>query len=259
MESVENVTPIRKYRARRAGESLDTRVSYLLGLSVFALAAFCFLAGALTGRRILPADQDLDHIYLAIMLVCLAAFIAIALKLDRQYRNAVLGREGEREVGAQLDELERHGARILHDVQAARFNLDHVVFHTSGIYAVETKTWTTNRTGISRLRFDGKSIWKGRFRTRTDPSRQAIRQAVWLKEHLASMGLNLKDPVRAVVVFPGWKINVERHNPLVQVMNPWDLCSFIRTSSHEALSPKQVAYFHSKLREQQAMSEKLSF
>ena len=111
MESVENVTPIRKYRARRAGESLDTRVSYLLGLSVFALAAFCFLAGALTGRRILPADQDLDHIYLAIMLVCLAAFIAIALKLDRQYRNAVLGREGEREVGAQLVGADRVGQR----------------------------------------------------------------------------------------------------------------------------------------------------
>ncbi|KCZ62715.1 hypothetical protein L53_11490 [Hyphomonas sp. L-53-1-40] len=69
------------------------------------------------------------------------------------------------------------------------------------------------------------------------------------------MGLKLKEPVRAIVVFPGWKIDVDGENPLVQVMNPWDLCKAIRNSSHRALTAKQVEFFYSKLRQEQARAE----
>jgi len=186
---------------------------------------------------------------------CLAVFLIVTHKLDRQHRNAVIGREGEREVGAQLDELGRYGARVLHDVQADNFNLDHVVFHTSGIYAIETKTWTSNKPGLSRLKFDGRTIWKGRFHTRRDPSQQAISQAIWLREHLTAMGLRLKEPVQAIVVFPGWKIDAVSENRLVQVMNPWDLCKAIRYSSRSVLTVKQVEFFYSKLRSEQAQRD----
>ena len=255
MKSIDDVTPFKKHRTRRPGEGLDYRVNRLMALSGLALAAFSFLAGAFVGNRLLPTDRSFDLGYMAIMGACLVAFLVVTQRLDRQHRNAVLGREGEREVGTQLDELGRCGARVLHDVQAGKFNLDHVVFHTSGIYAIETKTWTTNRSGLSRLRFDGRSVWKGRFRTRRDPCRQAIGQAKWLREHLMAMGLKLKEPVRAIVVFPGWKIDVVGENPLVQVMNPWDLCKAIRNSSHRALTTKQVEFFYSKLRHEQAQAE----
>ncbi len=251
MESIENVTPFTKYRARRPGEGLDQRINRLIVLSGLALAIMCFLAGMFVGNRLLPNDRSLDVLYLVVMGICLVVFLAVTQHLDRQHRNAVLGREGEREVGAQLAELERCGARVLHDIQAGKFNVDHVVFHTSGIFAIETKTWSSRRTGVSRLRFDGRSVWKGRFRARRDPTRQAIGQAKWLREHLTGMGLRLKEPVQAIVVFPGWKIDVVGENPLVRVMNPWDLCATIRNSSRSVLTPKQVEFFYSKLRRDQ--------
>ncbi len=52
------------------------------------------------------------------------------------------GRDGERVVGQNLEELRADGARVFHDVPADGFNLDHVLVMSQGISVIETKTWS---------------------------------------------------------------------------------------------------------------------
>lgn len=61
-------------------------------------------------------------------------------KLRRKIRAVKLGRDGERVVAQYLDDLRGSGARVLHDLLADGFNLDHVVVSERGIFAIETKT-----------------------------------------------------------------------------------------------------------------------
>jgi Nuclease-related domain len=54
------------------------------------------------------------------------------------------GAEGERRVGARLDELAQDGVRVLHDrrVPRSRANLDHIAVAPSGIYVVDAKHYS---------------------------------------------------------------------------------------------------------------------
>lgn len=69
------------------------------------------------------------------------------------------GAIGEEQVGAVLDQMEHEGYRALHDVEARRGNIDHVLAGPTGVFALETKAWR-GRVWLSkggRLRVGGRS------------------------------------------------------------------------------------------------------
>jgi hypothetical protein len=104
--------------------------------------------------------------------------------IRRKLQQLRLGRDGERAVGQYLERLREGGGQVFHDIPADRFNLDHVVISTHGIYAIETKTWTKPWPKAT-ITVDGdKLLVAGRVPDR-NPIEQASAAARWLEQLLA--------------------------------------------------------------------------
>lgn len=112
--------------------------------------------------------------------------------------------------------------RIIHDVQAGEFNIDHVVVTPAGVFAIETKSRLKPPTGSGppKIKYDGKTLefpgW-----TESKPIEQAGRQARWLANYLRKeTGENFT--VTAVLALPGWFIERSARitADMVQVINP---------------------------------------
>ncbi len=112
--------------------------------------------------------------------------------------------------------------RIIHDVQAGTFNIDHVVITPAGVFALETKSRLKPPAGNGspKVKYNGKSLDFGAW-SETKPIDQAERQARWLSDYLRKE-TGESFPVTAVVALPGWF--VEKAAPIrpgmVQVVNP---------------------------------------
>lgn len=112
--------------------------------------------------------------------------------------------------------------RLIHDLQAGTFNIDHVVITPAGVFAVETKSRLKPPAGNGspKVKYDGKSLDFGSWKE-TKPVDQADRQARWLSNYLRE-STGEAFPVTAVLALPGWY--VERTAPIkpnmVQVINP---------------------------------------
>jgi hypothetical protein len=98
------------------------------------------------------------------------AFIAIAfaiipgiVRTRKQIRAMRLGRDGERAVGQALEQLRRYGYRVFHDILGPNWNIDHVVIGPGGIFTVETKTLSKPLRGRAVIRYERRSLTKGRF------------------------------------------------------------------------------------------------
>jgi hypothetical protein len=154
--------------------------------------------------------------------VVIVAFLAVKLfrRVDvRQiYREALAG---ELATAQLLEPVLANGGRLLHDIQAPGFNIDHVVVSPGGVFAVETKhrlkPTQGNAKDQARVTFDGKVLhfpdWK-----ETKPIEQARAQARWLSERLTkSTGLSVQ--ARPVVALPGWFVDCRAPSD-VAVTNP---------------------------------------
>ncbi len=124
-----------------------------------------------------------------------------------------LGYKGEVAVGQELNQLMLKGYQVFHDFPAEKFNIDHIVVGSTGVFAVETKTRskpiTNNRTNDARLEYDGK-ILKFPNWSETQPIEQANKQAKWLKKWLSD-AIGDQVFVEPVLAIPGWYI--ERKSP----------------------------------------------
>lgn len=112
--------------------------------------------------------------------------------------------------------------RLIHDVQAGDFNIDHVAITPAGIFAVETKSRLKPPAGNGspRVRYDGKTLDFGTWQE-TKPIEQASRQARWLEDYLRrSTGEALS--VTPVLALPGWYVEPTTRptEGMVRVINP---------------------------------------
>lgn len=156
-------------------------------------------------------------------------------------RQMKLGRDGERVVGQFLERLRESGAKVFHDVPGDGFNLDHVVIAASGIYVVETKTYSKPDAGEPTITFDGTRVTLRERGTFEAPVIQAKAGARWLRELLLE-STSKQFPVRPVLVFPGWFVqpSEQARSSEVWVLNPKALPSFIGNSS-VSLTPDEMA------------------
>jgi hypothetical protein len=161
------------------------------------------------------------------------------LNLRRSYQ---LGYEGEIAVGQELNQLMRDGYYVYHDFPAGKFNIDHIVVGTSGVFAVETKArskpTSKDRKADAKVKYDGKCL---RFPNGTDIEsiEQARRQAEWLSKWLQrAVGEAVK--VRPVVALPGWFVERVASGG-IRVINPKNFRSIAKPKDGNILSEQIIS------------------
>jgi hypothetical protein len=152
-----------------------------------------------------------------------------------------LGYDGEVAVGQELSRLMRDGYHVFHDFPAGRFNIDHVVVGSKGVFAVETKTRSKHRLGRGRedatVEYTGRVLHFPKW-TDTHIIEQAERQADWLSEWIGSA---IGEPVaaRAVVALPGWFVKRTSIDG-IPVVNPKQFQSLFEHIKPRVLSDETV-------------------
>ncbi len=182
----------------------------------------------------------------------IVALLAIAHSVYRHRRMLKiglplkLGVQGEKAVGQLLNSLRGIGAQVFHDIQGEGFNLDHVVIHKSGIYVIETKTFSKPGQGNPKIHYDGESLKiPGKF-DNNSALIQVRAGAKWLQEILKE-STSLTLPVKPVLLFPGWDIesSAQALKSDVWVLNPKALRAFIERREVQLESDQvSMAAFH---------------
>jgi hypothetical protein len=226
--------PLKAPQLRVPGQSLEatihriedgvTALWILLPLLLWAIAALDWWAKANdVGRQ--------PWVFVATALI-MTVVGARRIYLTRVRVKALkLGLAGERAVGQFLEGLRVGGARILHDIQGDRFNIDHVVVSSRGIYCIETKTITKHRPDAV-IHFDGRTVLiNGRAPDR-DPIKQVTAAAKWLSTQIAE-STGKRFWVRPVVVYPSWFIETpqDARRAAVWVLEPKALVKWIENES----------------------------
>ena len=216
---------------RLPGNSLETRLEKqrekMLDLMIWALATGFVAALMILTKRLQQNGIDWqthDTIYLLIGLSVSAILTWRMVRQMPELRKMKQGIRAEQAAAQELAEVLAGKNRIIHDVQAKDFNIDHVVITPGGIFAVETKSRLKPPAGQGaeavKVIYDGKCL-KFPGWTETAPIEQARRQADWLARHLqAETGERL--PVFPVLALPGWFVeNAARiTDEMVRVINP---------------------------------------
>ncbi len=184
--------------ARRLKVLMGAALSFAIGGAAIGLAA----------GQVLPNSSFVSFGAAMLGLIALLGIRWTDQVLD-QFDHIRLGRDGEIAVAQCLSRLERDAdARVFHDVDTGRCFIDHVLVHSSGVYAIETKTRSRKHRGDNKLRYDGASVLKGRCKFDERAPKQAKRQAAQLREFLLEEELTASF-VAPVLLFPGWSVRDE--------------------------------------------------
>lgn len=146
-----------------------------------------------------------------------------------------LGYDAELSIGQELNTLMRDGYYVFHDIPADKYNIDHVVVGTTGIFAIETKgrSKPIQKTGKSefKVRYDGKQLnfpsW-----VETEPLEQAKRQASSLQKWLSS-AVGEPVEVKPVLAIPGWYIERTSSQGITVINGKNPLNIFGKSNSRE--------------------------
>lgn len=226
-------SPLKAKPPRLPGQSLDEQISELYDNQISFYTTFTALAFALIVVDWYRwfAQQPLQPWLTTVFSAFVIAYSAWKLKgYKSQVNRLKLGRDGEREVGAALEELRRQGCAVFHDLQGEGFNLDHVVVAPQGVYLIETKTRRKPR-GDRRVSYDGRRVLVDGRTPERDPVVQAERGARWLRDLLRE-STGKRFPVRPVVVYPGWYVESKKRpqDRGVWVLNPKQLSAYLSRS-----------------------------
>lgn len=223
-------SPLKDVPLRSAGQSLRERkwallekrlwLPFLLFISTLSIALQAWLY-MLTSKPPEPLIASL------LAVLALAFLVYRVFKLKPSMDKLKLGYAGERLVGEFLEQLREQGYRVFHDVLGDGFNVDHVIIGPTGIYTIETKTYSKPASGKADIVFDGSSIKVGYWEPKSEPIIQAHAQAGWLQTLLReSAGREFQ--VQPVIVFPGWFVkSAGRSKRPIWVLNPKSLPAFL--------------------------------
>lgn len=249
-------TELRLLPGQSSQDKLDKIFEQRIDSLVYVLAAGLLTALFISSRRIdmtAHAWDWLDSLFLLAAVGCAFHFgrkITRIMPLQRQYRQGI---RAEQATAQELAASLAGDNRIIHDVQAGEFNIDHVVITPAGVFAVETKSRLKPPAGNGspKVRYDGKVLDFGTWKE-SKPVEQAERQARWLANYLRE-ATGETFPVTAVLALPGWY--VERAAPItanmVQVINPknagWLLLSLKKTPQLDSAAIQRAAFALEKL------------
>ena len=234
-------SPLKARALRNPGEYLGEEIVRLQTEDAFPYLAvgvvFGFMAVFEWARALLKwPPQPWLFTGIAVLACCLAA--VKVKQIRRKVRNLDQAQEGEKAVGQFLEGLREDGYKVFHDINGEKFNLDHVVIGSTGIYVVETKTISKPNGREAVVEYDGQKVVIAGFSPDRDPVIQAKALSRWLEDFVKeSTGKSFR--VRPVVLYPGWYVNKQPKDAEVWVLNPKALPAFLE---HEGItmSPEDV-------------------
>lgn len=199
-----------KYRTRVQGESLQVKISeiewnitetIMYPAVFFVLTIWVWLAavGFMTFNW-------LTAVFMSIVTAVLAIRAYRKVKEDRTKLKAYRkGLEGERLVGESLNSLSDNCTTfVFHDIPGERFNVDHIVVSTRGIFAIETKHF--DRTKGHEFYFDGNMVFRQNKDGKRYPCPKLLPQmdgeASYIQQEIEKRA-EIKLPVTKVAVIVG--------------------------------------------------------
>ena len=222
-DSARSVAPFDDLQRRPAGESTRLAVEKLDEDIDSYLAVILIVPVALATALALQPRHDLVAIAGFFFACVLATGIAQRKlrPLRRKRRAYQLGFQGERYVAEELNLLIADGFQVFHDVPFEKFNIDHVLVGSRGVFVVETKTRRKPlRDGKKQaiVKFDGSRLLFPNYEG-TDAVDQTIRNKRTLSQWLSSA---TGDPLRAhgILTIPGWFVETVKPSDQLQVLNP---------------------------------------
>ena len=227
-------SPLKSKPLRNPGQSVDEHITDLITddlIPYFFLAGTFIVVAILEWQRWATNSPPSPIAFTGMAIVALLLVVRKMIIVRKKTKALKIGRDGEKAVGQYLELLRERGAKVFHDIPAEGFNLDHVVIDKSGIYAIETKTFSKPDKGSSSVTYDGEKVLVNGREPDRNPVIQIKSMSAWLRDLLKeSTGKDCKP--RPVVVFPGWFVEptAEARNSDVWVLNPKALPSFISNS-----------------------------
>lgn len=167
------------------------------------------------------------------------------ITMIKEIKSFKQGRDGEREVGMNLELLREQGFKVYHDIIGKDFNLDHVLVGTKGIFVIETKTYSKPQSGQCKIIYDGEKLaYNGTYRSKK-PIIQAKAGKQWLRNYLKdSIGRDFN--ILPIIVFPGWYVESKVALTDFRILNPKGLDKFMQKRSDE-LSTEDVALISNRI------------
>jgi hypothetical protein len=194
-----------------------------------------------------PTRNPVNGVILVVA-ACILFVVALVrlmklMKMRQKYREAL---SGEVATAQLLEPVIAGGGRVFHDVQAAGFNIDHVVVSPGGVFAIETKHRLKSTKGLAselaKVRYDGKTLHFPSW-VETKPITQARSQAEWLSRTLTkSTGDSVA--VRPVVALPGWYVERTGRSD-VNVINPKNVAFMLKPADESPIPEdkrKRISY-----------------
>jgi hypothetical protein len=234
-------SPLKARALRIPGEFLGEEIKRLqtedIGSYVEVMVIFVLLA-FLEWARFFFKWPPQPWLFTAIAVLACSFSVIKVRQIRRRVRILRQAEEGEKAVGQFLEGLREKGYKVLHDIVAGKFNLDHVLIGPKGVYVIETKTISKPTRGQALVEYDGEKVTVNGHTPDRDPVIQARSLSRWLEEFLKeSTGKVFK--VRPVVVYPGWYVSDQPKGSEVWVLNPKALPAFLE-HEHSTMSPEDV-------------------
>lgn len=227
---------LRRPPGHSLSESLEQLNTDLDAMLASLMATPAAMVAAILIRRQSGVAADWRTEAGALLIVGAVAFVFVArwlwAKMTKR-RNLIVGLEGERFVGEELNTLMREGCYVFHDVQMDDgSNIDHVVVSPSGVYSVNTKTLgrLADRFKEAQMTVDygqGKMVFPDR--TLPLPIPRLEKEAGWLSRELTS-ATGFAVSVEPMLALPGWFVERKGASTGVFVFNPKSPSKFFISS-----------------------------
>ncbi|MDF2180139.1 nuclease-related domain-containing protein [Aliiglaciecola sp. CAU 1673] len=189
--------------------------------------------------------------YLPVFLVVVGIVYGIwkTIKNFNHLTRLRLGHTAELATAGELIQLQAFGYQVFHDIQAEKFNIDHLAIGPNGVFAIETKgrhkrhadssNGKDRANGIKshELIFkDGKlhfPSWQ-----EIEPIQQAERQAKWVTQWLTK-ACGFEISAVPVLVFPGWFVKLQSRVPF-PILNHKMIVSTLPKNGNSQFTQEQI-------------------
>ncbi len=241
-------SPLKSAPLRQAGQSLEEELQRLdeeqSDILTFLSILLCGVAWEIFHYC---GFQPPLSIIIGVAAVCGIYFVRRLLLIRRRMKNYKLGKQGEVVVGQMLDALPNTEYRVLHDMIAEGFNVDHIVICAKGIYAIDTKTRSKPEDGLGEIYYDGRSLRINGYHDRKMVSLVQM-EADWVRDLIKNL-TGREIPTRGVLLFPEWYVK-QSGNPDVWVLNAKAFRGFLDHVDAK-LMPDEISLIYSRLAEYQ--------